>query len=157
EAAPPTLVLRDYHVDNLMELPGRAGVAACGLLDFQDALIGSPAYDLVSLVADARRDIRPALRDAMVERYLAAFPALDRADFLAAAAMLSAQRNCKIIGIFTRLMARDGKQAYLQHIPRVWRLLEADLAHPALAPVRAWLDKAVPPALRTAPQFGGPP
>ncbi len=157
EAAPPTLVLRDYHVDNLMELPGRAGVAACGLLDFQDALTGSPAYDLVSLVADARRDIRPALRDATVERYLAAFPALDRADFLAAAAMLSAQRNCKIIGIFTRLMARDGKPAYLQHIPRVWRLLEADLAHPALAPVRAWLDEAIPPALRTVPHFGGLP
>ena len=157
EAAPPTLVLRDYHVDNLMELPGRAGVAACGLLDFQDALIGSPAYDLVSLVADARRDIRPALRDAMVERYLAAFPALDREAFLAAAAMLSAQRNCKIIGIFTRLMARDGKPVYLQHIPRVWRLLEADLAHPALAPVRAWLDKAIPPAQRIAPHFGARP
>ncbi|MCY3827896.1 MAG: tRNA (adenosine(37)-N6)-threonylcarbamoyltransferase complex ATPase subunit type 1 TsaE [Rhodospirillaceae bacterium] len=157
ETAPPTLVLRDYHVDNLMELPGRAGVAACGLLDFQDAVIGSPAYDLVSLVADARRDIRPALRDATVERYLAAFPALDRADFLAAAAMLSAQRNCKIIGIFTRLMARDGKPVYLQHIPRVWRLLEADLAHPALAPVRAWLDAAIPPALRIAPRFGDRP
>ena len=157
ETVPPTLVLRDYHVDNLMELPGRAGVAACGLLDFQDALIGSPAYDLVSLVADARRDIRPALRDAMVERYLAAFPALDRADFEAAAAMLSAQRNCKIIGIFTRLMARDGKPVYLQHIPRVWRRLEADLAHPALAPVRAWLDEAIPLALRTVPHFGDPP
>ena len=157
DALPPTLVLRDYHVDNLMELPGRAGVAACGLLDFQDALIGAPAYDLVSLVADARRDIRPALRDATVERYLAAFPALDRADFEAAAAMLSAQRNCKIIGIFTRLMARDGKPVYLQHIPRVWRMLEADLAHPALAPVRAWLDEAIPPALRTVPHFGDPP
>ncbi len=157
DTAPPTLVLRDYHVDNLMELPGREGTAACGLLDFQDALVGSPAYDLVSLVADARRDIRPALRDAMVERYLAAFPALDRTDFLAAAAMLSAQRNCKIIGIFTRLMARDGKPFYLQHIPRVWRLLEADLAHPALAPVRAWLDDAIPPALRIAPQFGDRP
>ena len=157
DTAPPTLVLRDYHVDNLMELPGREGSAACGLLDFQDALVGSPAYDLVSLVADARRDIRPALRDAMVERYLAAFPALNRTDFLAAAAMLSAQRNCKIIGIFTRLMARDGKPLYLQHIPRVWRLLEADLAHPALAPVRAWLDDAIPPALRVAPQFGDRP
>ena len=157
DAAPPTLVLRDYHVDNLMELPGREGTAACGLLDFQDALIGSPAYDLVSLVADARRDIRPALRDAMVERYLAAFPALDRADFLAAAAMLSAQRNCKIIGIFTRLMARDGKPVYLQHIPRVWRLLEADLAHPALAPVKAWLDDAIPSELRTVPQIGSRP
>ena len=157
DTAPPTLVLRDYHVDNLMELPSREGTAACGLLDFQDALVGSPAYDLVSLVADARRDIRPALRDAMVERYLAAFPALNRTDFLAAAAMLSAQRNCKIIGIFTRLMARDGKPFYLQHIPRVWRLLEADLAHPALAPVRAWLDDAIPPALRIAPQFGDRP
>lgn len=157
DAAAPTLVLRDYHVDNLMELPGREGTAACGLLDFQDALTGSPAYDLVSLVADARRDIRPALRAAMIERYLAAFPALGRADFLAAAAMLSAQRNCKIIGIFTRLMARDGKPAYLRHIPRVWRLLEADLAHPALAPVRRWLDAAIPPALRTVPHFGGPP
>ena len=157
DTAPPTLVLRDYHVDNLMELPGREGTAACGLLDFQDALVGSPAYDLVSLVADARRDIRPTLRDAIVERYLAAFPALDRADFLAAAAMLSAQRNCKIIGIFTRLMARDGKPVYLQHIPRVWRLLESDLAHPALAPVRAWLDDAIPPALRIAPQFGDRP
>ena len=157
DTAPPTLVLRDYHVDNLMELPGREGTAACGLLDFQDALIGSPAYDLVSLVADARRDIRPALRDSMVERYLAAFPALDRADFLAAAAMLSAQRNCKIIGIFTRLMARDGKPVYLQHIPRVWRLLEADLAHPALAPVKAWLDDAIPPELRTVPQIGSRP
>ncbi|MCY4396736.1 MAG: tRNA (adenosine(37)-N6)-threonylcarbamoyltransferase complex ATPase subunit type 1 TsaE [Rhodospirillaceae bacterium] len=154
DTAAPTLVLRDYHVDNLMELRGRAGVAACGLLDFQDALIGSPAYDLVSLVADARRDIRPALREAMVERYLAAFPVLGRADFLAAAAMLSAQRNCKIIGIFTRLMARDGKPVYLQHIPRVWRLLEADLAHPALAPVKAWLDDAIPPALRIVPDFG---
>ena len=144
DAAPPTLVLRDYHVDNLMELPGRAGVAACGLLDFQDALIGSPAYDLVSLVNDARRDISPALRDAMVERYLAAFPALDRESFLAAAAMLSAQRNCKIVGIFTRLMARDGKPVYLQHIPRVWRLLEADLVHPALAPLKVWLDGGHP-------------
>ena len=153
-AAPPTLVLRDYHVDNLMELPGRAGVVACGLLDFQDALIGSPAYDLVSLVNDARRDISPALRNAMIARYLAAFPALDRESFLAAAAMLSAQRNCKIVGIFTRLMARDGKSVYLQHIPRVWRLLEADLVHPALAPLKVWLDGAIPPALRIAPGFG---
>ena len=157
DAAPPTLVLRDYHVDNLMELPGRVGVAACGLLDFQDALIGSPAYDLVSLVNDARRDISRALRDAMVSRYLAAFPALDRGSFLAAAAMLSAQRNCKIVGIFARLMARDGKKVYLQHIPRVWRLLEADLVHPALAPLKMWLDGAIPPSLRIAPGFGSLP
>ncbi len=154
DICPPTLVLRDYHVDNLMELPGRAGTAACGLLDFQDALAGPPAYDLVSLVADARRDVSPALRDAMVERYLAAFPALDRAAFLAAAAVLSAQRNCKIAGIFTRLAVRDGKAGYLRHIPRVWRLLADDLAHPALAQMKAWLDAAIPPALRTAPPIG---
>jgi aminoglycoside/choline kinase family phosphotransferase len=87
----------------------------------------------------------------MTERYLAAFPKLDRADFAAAAAMLSAQRNCKIIGIFTRLCVRDGKPIYLKHIPRVWRWLERDLAHPALAPMKAWLDRLIPPAARRIP------
>lgn len=153
DTIPPTLVLRDFHVDNLMELPGRKGSAACGLLDFQDALIGSPAYDLVSLVADARRDVTQPVRDAMMNRYLAAFPGIDRDQFMAAAAMLSAQRNCKIIGIFTRLMVRDSKSVYLKHIPRVWRLLEADLRHPALAPIQVWMDDVVPVHLRTTPSF----
>lgn len=152
-----TLVLRDYHVDNLMCLDGRAGIAACGLLDFQDALIGAPAYDLVSLLADARRDVAPDVRDAMMERYCAAFPDLDREAFGAAAAMLSAQRNCKIIGIFTRLMVRDAKPVYLQHIPRVWRLLAQDLTHPALAPLRQWIDETVPEPYRTIPDFDGVP
>jgi aminoglycoside/choline kinase family phosphotransferase len=150
-AAPsqPTLVLRDYHVDNLIRLPGRDGVRACGLLDFQDALIGSPAYDLVSLLADARRDVSAPLRRAMTERYLAAFPQLDRRLFLRSAAVLAAQRNTKIIGLFVRLWQRDGKPAYLCHLPRVWRLLEADLAaEPALAPIATWLDRHVPAGAR---------
>jgi len=155
DAGPATLVLRDYHVDNLMCLDDRTGIAACGLLDFQDALTGSPAYDLVSLLADARRDVAPAVRDAMMDRYLSAFPDLDRNTFEAAAAMLSAQRNCKIIGIFTRLMVRDTKPVYLQHIPRVWRLLERDLAHPALQPMRQWIDDVVPSTFRTVPDFDG--
>ncbi len=134
----PTLVLRDFHVDNLMLLPGRGGTCgAAGLLDFQDAVVGPPAYDLVSLLEDARRDVPEALRRAMTERYLAAFPELDRADFARAAAILAAQRNCKILGIFTRLWRRDGKPAYLGHIPRLWRLVEHDLRHPALARRRA--------------------
>ena len=146
--SPPTLVLRDYHVDNLMLLPDRSGIKGCGLLDFQDAVTGQPSYDLVSLLEDARRDVPVPLRQAMTERYLAAFPALDRSAFLRSAAILSAQRNCKILGIFTRLWKRDGKRQYLAHIPRVWRLLEADLRHPALGPIAHWLDRHLPPETR---------
>jgi aminoglycoside/choline kinase family phosphotransferase len=149
--APPTLVLRDYHVDNLMGLPEREGVAACGLLDFQDAVAGAAAYDVVSLLEDARRDLASGLPEAMMQRYLAAFPKLDRQAFASSAAILSAQRNAKIIGIFTRLSRRDGKHHYLKHIPRVWRLLEQDLAHSALKDVRAWFDRTLPAALRRAP------
>jgi len=149
--SPPTLVLRDYHVDNLMLLPDRPGVQGCGLLDFQDAVIGPPSYDLVSLLEDARRDVSASLRRAMTERYLAAFPELDRSDFLRATAILAAQRNCKILGIFTRLWKRDGKPQYLAHIPRVWRLLEEDLRHPALARVGCWLDRCLPPDSRCRP------
>jgi N-acetylmuramate 1-kinase len=151
--SPSTLVLRDYHVDNLMLLPDRPGVRGCGLLDFQDAVWGPPSYDLVSLLEDARRDVAAPLRRAMTERYLAAFPAFDRPDFLRSAAILAAQRNCKIIGIFTRLWKRDGKPQYLAHIPRVWRLLEQDLRHPALAPIARWLDRHLPPEGRCRPDL----
>lgn len=146
-----TLVLRDYHVDNLMLLADRSGVRGCGLLDFQDAVCGPPSYDLVSLLEDARRDVPAELRRAMTERYLAAFPALERQAFLRSAAILAAQRNCKIIGIFTRLWRRDGKPGYLAHLPRVWRLLEGDLAHPAVAPIARWLDRHLPPPARQIP------
>jgi len=147
-----TLVLRDYHVDNLMLLPGRPGIRGCGLLDFQDAVWGPPSYDLASLLEDARRDVPPALRGAMTERYLAACPAVDATAFRRSAAILAAQRNCKIIGIFTRLWRRDGKPHYLPHIPRVWRLLEEDLRHPALNPVCEWFDRHLPQAMRRVPK-----
>jgi aminoglycoside/choline kinase family phosphotransferase len=150
----PTLVLRDYHVDNLMLLPDRPGIKGCGLLDFQDAVTGPPSYDLVSLLEDARRDVPASLCQAMTERYLAAFPELDRHAFLRSAAILAAQRNCKILGIFTRLWKRDGKRQYLAHIPRVWRLLEADLRHPTLTPIARWLDRHLPSATRCAPDLG---
>jgi hypothetical protein len=149
----PTLVLRDYHVDNLMLLPDRPGIKGCGLLDFQDAVTGPPSYDLVSLLEDARRDVPVSLRRAMTERYLAAFPGLDRKAFLRSAAILSAQRNCKIIGIFTRLWKRDGKPQYLSHIPRVWRLLEQDLGHPSLARVARWVDYHLPRESRCRPDL----
>lgn len=148
---PETLVLRDYHVDNLMDLKTRDGIARCGLLDFQDALAGSIAYDVVSLLEDARRDVPPALAAAMKARYLAAFPDLDRAAFEAAYAVLGVQRSAKIVGIFTRLLLRDGKPVYLKHIPRLWRWIEAGLEHPALAPVRSWFDRQVPICWRIIP------
>lgn len=147
-----TLVLRDYHADNLMWLPERQGTGQVGLLDFQDALAGAPAYDLVSLLEDARRDVPPALATVMIDRYLSARPDMDPTAFRAAYALLGGQRNAKIIGIFTRLWKRDLKPAYLSFIPRVWRLLERDLAHPSLAPVRTWLDRELPPPLRRAPK-----
>jgi aminoglycoside/choline kinase family phosphotransferase len=108
----------------------------------------------VSLLEDARRDVPAALRGAMTERYLAQFPDLDQARFRRSAAILAAQRNCKIIGIFTRLWRRDGKPGYLAHIPRVWRLLEEDLREPALRPVADWLDRHLPAPLRRAPAPG---
>lgn len=149
-AMPDTLVLRDFHVDNLMLLD-RPGLAACGLLDFQDAVVGPLTYDLMSLLEDARRDIDPALIAAMKDRYLAARPGLDRDAFDASWAVMAAQRHAKVIGIFTRLWKRDGKANYLVHIPRVWRLLEQACAHPALAGMRTWLDTHIPATERKAP------
>lgn len=148
---PDTLVLFDFFPDNLMLLEGRDGVAACGLLDFQDAVIGPLTYDLVSILEDARRDVPSELQSALLERYLAAFPTLDREDFAASYAVMGAQRNARILGVFTRLCVRDRKSGYLRHIPRVWRLVEQDIRHPALAPVKTWLDRYIPPALRRIP------
>ena len=150
-AQPRTLVLRDYHADNLMWLAGRVGVAACGLLDFQDALAGPAAYDLMSLLEDARRDIDAGLSQAMLARYRAAFPDLDQRGFDDSYAILAAQRHAKVIGIFTRLGRRDGKPGYLVHIPRVWRLLEAALRHPSLSAVADWFERQVPVEARKIP------
>jgi aminoglycoside/choline kinase family phosphotransferase len=150
-ASAPTLVLRDFHVDNLMRVAGRGGLAACGLLDFQDAVAGPPAYDLMSLLEDARRDVAPPLKAAMLDRYLRNAPGRDHAAFAQAFTVLAAQRHCKVIGIFTRLLRRDGKPIYLRHIPRVWRLLEEALAAPTLVPVADWFARHVPAHLRTPP------
>ncbi len=147
-AEPETLVLRDFHQDNLMWLRGRSDIQACGLLDFQDAQRGHAAYDLMSLIEDARRDIDPALRAAMLDRYVASAGIGDRAGFEAAFAILGAQRHARVIGLFVRLLRRDGKPIYLPHLPRVWRLFERSLAHPALTPLRHWVDRHVPPAKR---------
>jgi N-acetylmuramate 1-kinase len=148
---PEGMALFDYHVDNLLLLPGRAGLAACGLLDFQGAVRAPVGFDLMSLVEDARRDVPAALRTGLVERYLAAFPALDREAFDLAWAVMAAQRHARIIGTFARLCVRDGKPHYLEHLPRVWRLLEATLAHPRLEPLRRWFDRALPPPARGRP------
>lgn len=140
-------VHRDYHADNLLWMPDRAGIKRVGLLDFQDALWGHPAYDLVSLLEDARRDVPPALAEAMRSRYLAA-TGQHRESFEAACALLAAQRNSKIIGIFVRLSRRDGKHRYLSMLPRVWGHLLRDAAHPSLAGLREWLDRRVPESAR---------
>lgn len=147
------LVHRDYHIDNLMRLPGRTGIAQCGLLDFQDALAGHPAYDVVSLLQDARRDIAPALAEQMLTHYLAAFPATDPAQFRAACRLLGTQRAFKIVGIFNRLHRRDGKPQYLRHLPRVWRLIRQNIADgPELAPLRHWWEAHA--AVMTAAEGG---
>lgn len=148
---PPVLVLRDYHADNLMLLD-RPGLKRLGLLDYQDALAGHPAYDLASLLQDIRRVVSPELEAAMIARYIAARPGLDEAAFRTAYAILAAQRNIKILGVFTRLYVRDGKPAYPRFHPRLWELVSANLEHPALAPVKAWFDANVPPAARVGVQ-----
>ncbi|WP_439533011.1 aminoglycoside phosphotransferase family protein [Polymorphobacter sp.] len=150
-AAPPVLVLRDYHADNLMILD-RPGLQALGLLDFQDALAGHPAYDLASLLQDIRRTVSPALEAAMIDRYLGQRPGLDAESFRTAYDILAAQRNIKILGVFTRLYVRDGKAHYPAWHPRLWALVNADLARPALAPVAAWFDAHVPAATRRGVQ-----
>ncbi len=143
---PGVTVLRDYHAENLMLL---GALERQGLLDFQDALIGHPAYDLVSLLQDARRDVSVDLEADMFDYYRER-TRVDADEFLADYAVLGAQRNAKIVGIFVRLWKRDGKPRYLDMIPRVWGLLERDLVHPALAPVSRWFDENIPPELRKA-------
>ena len=152
--AHPVLVLRDYHAENLMVIPGKREL---GLLDFQDALAGHPAYDLVSLLQDARRDVDPALETAMLERYYALTDVTDRDRFRGHYEVLGAQRNSKILGIFTRLWKRDGKAHYLTFQPRVWGYLERNLAHPALARVREWFDANIPADKRAAAWRDGAP
>jgi len=150
-------VHRDYHAQNLLWLPEREGLSRVGLIDFQDAVAGSRAYDLISLVEDARRDVAPNLAEVATTHYLAAMQAqgtpLDEHHFRAEMAVMAAQRNTKIVGIFARLYARDGKRRYLGYLPRVWRYLEHDLEHPLMTDLRAWYDRTIPKARRTLPEL----
>ncbi len=150
--APPTWVLRDFHSPNLLWLPERQGIARLGILDFQDAVLGPAAYDLASLLQDARVDVPEALEIAMLGRYARARrqadPNFDPTLFVQIYATLAAQRATKILGIFARLYLRDGKPQYLRHMPRLWGYLQRSLAHQALAPLRAWYGTQVP-ALKT--------
>jgi N-acetylmuramate 1-kinase len=158
EATPPVWVLRDYHSPNLHWLSERSGTARIGLIDFQDAVLGHPAYDLVSLLQDARVTVSADMEAGLLDRYLTDAgkdPAFDRPDFLRAYAILGAQRNTKILGIFVRLARRDGKPGYLEHLPRISRYLARDLAHPALADLARWYRENLPQAISaTADMFG---
>ncbi len=144
------LVHRDFHVDNLLRLD-RPGIAACGLLDFQDAAAGHRAYDVMSLLEDARRDVSPEVRRAALAHYLDLCGIADRGRFLAAFAAHAALRHARVAALWTRLERRDGKAQYLRLAPRTWRLLERALAHPACAPLAAWFDAHIPRERRRAP------
>lgn len=155
-SAPPVFVHRDYHAQNLMWLPGREGLARVGMIDFQDAVAGAASYDLISLVEDARRDVEPELARAMSARYLDTSRRLgsviNEETYRSQMAVMAAQRNAKIAGIFARLYKRDGKPRYLAYLPRVWGYLNADLEHPALSTLKAWYDKTIPRERRGVPE-----
>lgn len=150
QAAPQTMALFDFHVDNLLVLKDRKGIAACGLLDFQDAVLAPVTFDLVSLLEDVRRHVPWDLMTRMIDRYLAAKPEIDRAAYMAAYAIIGAQRNTRIAGTFARLLKRDGKPWYQRFMPRVWELIAHDIKHPALAPVAAWYARHLPESHRAS-------
>ena len=147
-AETPGWVLRDFHSPNLVLRPDGEGLAKLGILDFQDAMRGHPAYDLVSLLQDARLDLPPALEPELLAYYCDKAAAedveFDKDGFIRAFRLLGAQRNTKILGIFARLARRDGKRAYLQHMPRVARYLTSDLQHSALTGLKSWYEKELP-------------
>jgi aminoglycoside/choline kinase family phosphotransferase len=145
---PPVTVLRDYHAENIMLIEHAENKSRLGLLDFQDALAGHPAYDLVSMLQDARRDVSPELETEMLAHYKKL--AAPKGNFDGAYWVLGAQRNTKILGIFTRLWKRDGKAHYLSFQARMWGLLERDLEQPALVQLKCWFDANVPVEKRAA-------
>lgn len=142
------LVHRDFHVDNLMRLEGRPGLAACGVLDFQDAAFGPLAYDLASLLEDARRPLDPDIRMDCLSRYRASRTGFAADEVDAALAVHGGQRHMRVLGLWIRLWRRDGKPGYLRHMPRTLSLLEASLRHPLLGDVAAYLDEALPARAR---------
>jgi hypothetical protein len=151
-AGPVCVVHRDFFAGNLIWLPQRDGPRRAGILDFQSAALGHPAYDLVSLLQDARRDIAPHLAGHAVSRYLARRPDLDPHAFRAAYAACAAQRHLRVACQWVRLALRDHRPHYLAYGPRTWRLLQDALRHPAAAPLAAAMDRWIPPARRANPQ-----
>ena len=149
EAGAQVFAHRDFHAENLMWLAGRQGPARVGMIDFQDALLAHPSWDLHSLLQDARRDVSPELEAAALGRYFAQRPAANRDGFMADYAALAALNEARILGIFARLIVRDGKPRYRVFMPRMWRHLERNLENPALAGLKAWFDRHVPPEART--------
>lgn len=147
DAGPQTLFLRDYHSPNMLWLGAREGAARVGLIDYQDALIGARAYDVVSFLQDARHDVPPAREQAMralyVERAKTELPGFDAEEFLAAYATLGAERALRLMGLWPRLLKRDGKPHYMAHMPRTVDYLRRNLAHPALGSLKVWLEAHV--------------
>lgn len=148
EAGATVMAHRDYHAENLIRLDGRTGAASVGLIDFQDAVKAHPSWDLHSLLQDARRDVSPELEALALDRYFVLRPDTDRETFMAAYAGLAALNEARILGIFARLIARDGKPRYAAFMPRMWAHLNANLKQPALKAVAAWMDRHVPEDVR---------
>ncbi len=149
EAGASVFCHRDYHAENLLWLPDREGPARVGLIDFQDAVVAHPAWDFSMLLHDARRDVSPEIEQRGLDRYLAARPDLDRTQFLADYHALGALNIARILGIFARLVTRDGKPKYENFMPRLWRYLDSCLADPALSGLKAWFDAHVPTEARS--------
>lgn len=151
EGLTPALLLRDYHTPNLHWRPERTGASRLGIIDFQDALIGSPAHDVMSLLQDARKDLPEGFEQRLLQNYLDARDmdeGFDAEAFLRSYAILGALRNTRLLGLWVRLPKRDGKMHYAAHLPRAWRHVEKNLSHPVMAEVQDWMNRVLPPDSR---------
>lgn len=150
---PQTLVLRDYHVDNLMIVPANHPLQQCGILDFQDAIWGSVVYDFISLIEDARRDVPVDLQEQLWEQFLKNTPIVQQQDYRLGAAILGATRHTKVIGIFTRFALRRKRNDYLKHLPRLWKYLFKAFQQPALEPIYQWFENYLPLSKQSVPDI----
>ena len=151
--AKKVIVHRDFHIDNLFFLKDRLGIQKCGLIDFQDSIEGPRAYDLVSLLEDARRDVNQKIYSQMYAKFVKTLNKSDKKKFQKEYQILAANRHIKVIGIFTRLYVRDGKKNYIKHIPRLWNLLEKNLESTNLLSLRLWFNEYFPKKYRIKPKF----
>ena len=147
------LVHRDFHIDNLFFLKDRKKLRSCGLIDFQDAVIGPSSYDLLSLLEDARRDVDKKIIYRMYNKFTKKFTNKDKEIFNKEYKMLAVHRHLKVIGIFSRLSMRDKKNNYLKHIPRLWRLIEANLNSKMFIELNDWINNFFPRELRVKPKI----